>query len=50
MERIQEALKDENPFCMKSNQPSVVVDPTILEVDQGESLEEVSAGSIANRI
>ena len=35
---------------MKSDQPSVVVDPTAVEVDQAESLEEVSSGSIANRI
>jgi hypothetical protein len=50
MERLQEALKDGNPFFMKPDQPSVVVDPTALEVDQGESLEEVSAGRISNRI
>ena len=41
MERLQEALKDGNPFFMKSDQPSVVVDPTAVEVDQAESLEEV---------
>jgi hypothetical protein len=50
MERLQEALKDENPFFMKPDQPSVVVDPAALEVDQGESLEKVSSGYIANRI
>jgi hypothetical protein len=51
LERLQEGLKDNNPFYMKSDQPSVAVDPTALELMayEGESLDEVSEQSI-NRI
>jgi hypothetical protein len=51
LERLQEGLKDNNPFYMKSDQSSVAVDPTALELMayEGESLDEVSEQSL-NRI
>jgi hypothetical protein len=51
LERLQEGLKDNNPFYMKSDQPSVAVDPTALELMayEGEFLDEVSEQSL-NRI
>jgi hypothetical protein len=51
LERLQEGLKDNNPFYMKSDQPSVVVDPNVLKLMayEGESLDEVPEHSL-NRI
>jgi hypothetical protein len=51
MERLQETLNDANPFWMKSDQPSVVVDSTALELtaQEDEFQEEVSQKT-ANRI
>src|SRR5260370_627368 len=51
LERLQEGLQDNNPFYMKSDQPSVAVDPTALELTayEAESMDGVSEQSI-NRI
>ena len=49
LERLQEGLKDNNPFYMKSDQPSVAVDPTALELTTEEE-EEVNSKRISNLI
>lgn len=49
IEQLQEALGDKNPFFLKPDQPSVVIDPTALEL-AAEEQEEVTSGIVSNRI
>ena len=46
IEHLQEALQENNPFFMKPDQPSVVVDPTLLDLAPQEQ-EEIA---VSNRI
>jgi hypothetical protein len=49
IERLQEDLQEKNPFFMKPDQPSVVVDPAALELAEAAE-EEVASEAISNRI
>ena len=49
IERLQEDLQEKNPFFMKPDQPSVVVDPAALELAEPAE-EEVTSEVISNRI
>lgn len=49
IEQLQDALQDKNPFFLKPDQPSVVVDPTALEL-AADAEEEVTYGRTTNRI
>ena len=49
IERLEETLRDKNPFFLKSDQPAVIVDPAALELAV-EAQREVASESVTNRI